>query len=312
MSAALIVLALLPLAGALLAALARGRLAVAGAAAVLATTFVLAAWLLLETSAGGTTVVSRSWAPALDLTLALRFDRLSGATALLIALAGLAGLGGLWRLTKSAAREPVAGSDSALLVLFAGLTQALVLTENLLVLVAFAELGALVAFALERGRGAGEGPARAALYVRSGSALLLLAAALVLADTAGSFEFGSVFAAGASIRAHALYPLLLALVLAAAWSRAAAWPWIRWPRGADLGDDAAAGVTGACLLATGVYLAIRLSPLVVGALPRAVVAIGFVALPLLVAVLGRAARALGAREEAPASRTPAAVARARE
>ena len=309
MSAALIVLALLPLAGALLPALARGRLAVTAAVAVLATTFVLAAWLLLETSAGGATVVSRSWTPALDLTLALRLDRLSGATALLIALAGL---GGLWRLTKSAAREPVAGSDSALRVLFAGLTQALVLTENLLVLVALAELGALVAFALERGRGAGEDPARAALYVRTGSALLLLAAALVLADTAGSFEFGSVLAAGAAVRAHALYPLLLALVLAAAWSRAAAWPWIRWPRGADLGDDAAAGVTGACLLATGVYLAIRLSPLVVGALPLAVVAFGFVALPLLVAVLGRAARALGAREEAPASRTPAAAARARE
>ena len=296
-------LALLPLAGAAVPALVGGRLAFPAAVALLAATLLLGAALLAATPAGEAIVLSRPWVPALDLTLALRLDRLSGATTLLIAVGGL---GALWRLKRHAGREPVAGTDSALVVLFVGLTQALVLADNALLVVALAQLGALAAFALERERGAGDGPARVALYVRSAGALFLFGAVLLAADLAGGFEFGRVFAAVASIRAHSLYPLLLGLVLAAAWSRAAAWPWIGWSRGGASGNGAMAGITGAVLLATGVYVAIRFSPLLAGALPRAVVGSGFVAMPLLVAALGSIAHALGGAQETPASVAPAA------
>lgn len=302
MSAALIVLLLLPLAGAVPAALARGRLAFPGAVAVLGATALLDAWLTLETPAGSGWVLSRPWVPAIDLTLALRLDRLSGATALLVALAGL---GWLWRQRRADGRE------SALIVLFVGLAQALVLAENALLVAALAELGAIAAFALERDRSACEADARSALYVRSAGSLALLAAVLLVGDTAGSFEFGAVLAAAAPIREHSLHALLLALVLGAAWSRAAAWPWNRSPRGAASGNGAAAGFPGAVLFATGVYLVIRLWPLLQGALPLVVAGSGFVALPLLVAALERVARTVGAEETAePAA--PAADGRARE
>ena len=309
MSGALVLLALLPFAGAAVPALVRGRFAFPAAVTLVAATLVLGAALLAATPAGEAIVVSRPWVPALDLTLALRLDRLSGATTLLIALGGL---GALWRLRTRAGGEPVAGTDSALIVLFVGLMQALVLAENALLVVALAELGALAAFALERERPAGEGPARVALYARSAGSLFLLGAVLLAADSAGSFEFGAVFAAAASIRAHSLYPLLLGLLLAAAWLRAAAWPWIGWPRGGASGKAAMAGFTGAALLATGVYVAIRFSPLLASALPLAVVGSGFVVMPLLVAALGSIARSPDAAQETPASAAPVADARAHE
>lgn len=308
MSAALIVLVLLPLAGAVLPALARGRRAFPGAVAVLGATLLLDAWLLFATPAGSATVLSRAWVPALDLTLALRLDRLSGATAWLISLAGL---GWLWRQKRVAGREPVDGRDCALVVLFAGLAQALVFAENALLVAALAELGAIAAFALERDRAAGDGGARPALYVRSAGSLALLAAVLLVADTAGSFEFGAVLAAAAPIHEHSLFPLLFALVLGAAWSRAASWPWSRWPRGAATGDGATAGFTGAILLATGVYLVTRLWPLLHGALPLVVTGSGFLALPLLVAALERVARTFGT-DEAPDGAAAAVEGRARE
>lgn len=293
MSAALLVLALLPLAGAALPLALRGRFAFPLAAALLGTVVALDAWLLGATPSGSAILVSRPWAPALDLTLALRFDRLSGATALLIVLIAV---GELWRMRSATAPARLSAGGCGLLVLLAGLAQACALAENALLLVAFSAMAAIAAFARAAEAKELDAGARAALYVRSAGALALLAAVLLLADSTGSLEFGRVLGAGAgaSLREQPLPRLLVALVLAAAWSRAGGWPWLRrrW--------SGSAGFAFAVLLVTGVYFVARLWSLVGGALPLAAIGAGFVAVPFGVAALERALeRRVGADEATP-------------
>ena len=291
MSATLLVLALLPLAGAAVPLALRGRFAFPLAAALLGIVAALDAWLLVATPPGSAILVSRPWAPALDLTLALRFDHLSGATALLIVLIAV---GELWRMRSAAAPAPSSARGCGLLVLLAGLAQACALAENALLLVAFSEMAAIAAFALAADAKELDAGARAALYVRSAGALALLAAVLLLADSTGSLEFGRVLGAGASLREQPLSRLLVALVLASAWSCAGGWPWVRrrW-----IGS---AGFAFAALLATGVHLVARLWPLVGGVLPVAAIGAGFVAVPFGVAALERALeRGVGADEATP-------------
>ncbi len=291
MSAALLVLALLPLAGAALPLALRGRFAFPLAAALLGTVVALDAWLLGATPSGSAILVSRPWAPALDLTLALRFDRLSGATALLIVLIAV---GELWRMRSATAPARLSAGGCGLLVLLAGLAQACALAENALLLVAFSAMAAIAAFARAAEAKELDAGARAALYVRSAGALALLAAVLLLADSTGSLEFGRVLGAGGSLREQPLPRLLVALVLAAAWSRAGGWPWLRrrW--------SGSAGFAFAVLLVTGVYFVARLWSLVGGALPLAAIGAGFVAVPFGVAALERALeRRVGADEATP-------------
>ncbi|WP_409448810.1 proton-conducting transporter membrane subunit [Acinetobacter baumannii] len=62
--------------------------------------------------------------------------------------------------------------------------------------------------------------ARMALAVTGGGGLALLAGILLIGYIVGSFELSTVLASGDLIRANALYPLTLILIL---WVRCSAW-----------------------------------------------------------------------------------------
>jgi multicomponent K+:H+ antiporter subunit A len=296
-SALLLVLVLAPFAGACVPALARH-------ATLVLLAMIALAFALLALALGAPPIVaSVPWVPALGLGFAVRGDPLGCIAALVIALLGCAAIRRLPRPVPSGS-----GSARAMLLLFTGLAQAVVLAENLLVLVALSGLSALAAWRLEC-RLAARGPrgARTALLVTTGGTLALLAATLLLGDAAGTFDLGIVIAAARASRAQPLYPLVIALLVAGMVTRCASWPRRAWLRRDPSTSPVPGELTGAALLASAVCLATRLWPLLAGAVPGWAIALGFIAVPFLTL---QAVRALALESPAPASATGAVDLRA--
>uniref|UniRef100_UPI003557D0B4 proton-conducting transporter transmembrane domain-containing protein n=2 Tax=Pseudomonadota TaxID=1224 RepID=UPI003557D0B4 len=67
-----------------------------------------------------------------------------------------------------------------------------------------------------------------ALLVTGAGGLALLAGMLVLGHVVGSYDLERVLESGDAIRAHALYPVLLALILIGALSKSAQFPFHFW------------------------------------------------------------------------------------
>lgn len=271
MSALLLVLVVVPFAGACLPALARH-------ATLVMLAMIALALALLAIAPGAAPVVARvPWVPALGLELAFRGDRVGCIAAVLIALLGCAALRRLPR--------PMPGGDArarAVLLLFAGLAQAVVLAGNLLELVALSGLSALVAWRVECTLTL-HGPrgARTALLVTTGGTLALLAAALLLEDSAGSFDLATVVAAVRALREQTLYPLVAALLVAGLVTRCATWPQRAWLRRVPSAAPVAGELTGAVMLASAVCLTIRLWPALAGTVPVWAIAVAFAAVPFL-------------------------------
>ena len=271
MSALLIVLLLAPFAGACLPGPARH-------AALILIAMVALALASLVLSLSAPPIVARvPWVPELGLELAFRGDTVGCIAAVVVAVLGCAALRHLPRAAQDG-RLPA----RAMLLLFTGLTQAVVLADNLLVLVALSGLSALAAWRLECTLVA-RGPrgARTALLVTAGGTLALFAAVLLLGDSAGAFDFAAVAAAARSVREQALYPLVTALLVAGLATRCATWPQRGWLQRAPATPPVPGELTGAAMLATAICLTIRLWPLLAGAVPGWAIALGFVAVPFL-------------------------------
>src|SRR5690606_21828804 len=102
------------------------------------------------------------------------------------------------------------------LLLFMSAMLGVVLSEKLLLMMFFWELTSLPSFLLigywSHSPDARKG-ARMALAVTGGGGLALLAGVLLLGQVVGSYELSVVLASGDLIREHALYPVILVLVL---------------------------------------------------------------------------------------------------
>src|SRR5690606_17219533 len=117
------------------------------------------------------------------------------------------------------------------LLLFMGAMLGVVLSENLLLLLMFWELTSLASFLLIgfwNARSDARQGARMSLTVTGGGGLALLAGILLIGHMVGSFELTQVLAAGDVIRAHALYPLTLILVLLGVFTKSAQFPFHFW------------------------------------------------------------------------------------
>ena len=272
MNALLFVLVLAPFACACLPVLARH------ATVVLLAMIALAAALLAFALGAPPIVANVPWVPALGLEFTFRADPTGCTAAVVLALLGCA----------AARRVPRPGSSDAapvraMLLLFAGLVQAVVLAGNLLVLVVLSGLSALAGWRLECTLAA-HGPrgARTALLVTTGGTLALFAAALLLGDAAGTSDLGIVGAVAGALRGQALYALVIALLVAGLVTRCATWPQRAWLHRDASTTPVAGELTGAAMLASAVCLTIRLWPLLAGAVPRWAIALGFITVPLLV------------------------------
>lgn len=259
---------LLPFLGAIAAPLFAqgGRTAIAVASSVPALIALAALFPHWETLAdGGTVLHTYEWLPAIGLSLSFRLDGLSLLFALLILVIGLLII--LYARYYLKAKENV-GKFYALLLCFKGSMLGIVLSSNLLLMMIFWELTSLTSFLLisfwthkqDARRGA-----RMALAVTGGGGLALLAGILILGNIVGSFELDDVLAAGDQIKAHAMYPVALTLVLLGAFTKSAQFPFHFWlPHAMQAPTPVSAYLHSATMVKAGIFLMARLYPALAG------------------------------------------------
>ncbi len=259
---------LLPFLGAIAAPLFAqgGRTAIAIASSVPALVALAALyphWPVLAD--GGVVLYYQEWLPAIGLSLSFRLDGLSLLFALLILIIGLLII--LYARYYLKAKENVA-KFYALLLCFKGAMLGIVMSSNLLLMLVFWELTSLVSFLLisywthkqDARRGA-----RMALAVTGGGGLALLAGILIIGNIVGSYELDDVLAAGDQIKAHALYPVALTLVLLGAFTKSAQFPFHFWlPHAMQAPTPVSAYLHSATMVKAGVFLMARLYPALAG------------------------------------------------
>ncbi len=252
---------LVPLAAAPLPALAKrvGADPAAAAAAAALVSLALAIALLMGVRSGTTPSIAWPWVPALGLRLALRADGPAAGFAAAVAVVAVLAIVVAWLGARRAAAAPRYGHALAL----TGATLGAVLADDLAQLWLCAELAALVSALLCGGAGRRR-EGLAVLVILEAGGLALFAGTLLLAYVVGSFRLGDALRAGQALRQHALYLPIVALLLAGAAVRLAPWP-VRTGRP---GEPAPAGpdvlLPAASALAIGVFLPLRLAPVLGG------------------------------------------------
>ncbi|MBY4596728.1 monovalent cation/H+ antiporter subunit A [bacterium BD-1] len=205
------------------------------------------------------------WVPGLGLDVSLRLDGLAWMFAGLVL--------GIGALIVLYARYYLSEADSmprflSFLLLFMGAMLGMVVAGNLLLLAVFWELTSISSFLLigfwSHRRDARDG-ARMALVVTSAGGLALLAGVLMIGHVVGSFELDVVLASGDALRAHALYPWVLVLVLAAVFTKSAQFPFHFWlPQAMAAPTPVSAYLHSATMVKAGVFLLARLHPALAG------------------------------------------------
>ena len=104
-----------------------------------------------------------------------------------------------------------------------------------------------------------------ALTVTGMGGLCLLAGLLVLGQIAGSYELDRVLASAGQVKAHALYPVALCLILLGAFTKSAQFPFHFWlPNAMAAPTPVSAYLHSATMVKLGVFLLARLWPVLSG------------------------------------------------
>lgn len=262
---ALVVLPFLAAPLAMLAARVSRRAAALVAGAGMLGGLALLAALAPAVFAGETLLATQPWLSSHGLDLALRLDGLGLLFVLLID-----GIGLLIVLYASyyLAHDDRLGRFYILLLAFAGGMLGVVLAENVLLMLFFWEITSLSSFLLiaykykeQETRIA----ARMALAITGGGGLALLAGLLLLGNVTGSYLLTDILALGDLIRAHPLYPVILALVLVGAFTKSAQFPFHFWlPNAMAAPTPASAYLHSATMVKAGIFLLCRLYPALSG------------------------------------------------
>jgi len=211
--------------------------------------------------AGAAPELVLSWAPSLGVALALRLDGLGLAFALLVT-----GIGAICLLYASAyfRADRRLGALLATLTLFGLSMLGLVLADDAITLFVFWEGTTITSWLLvgfDHERREARAAAMQALLVTALGGLALLAGLLVMGGMAGSFRLSEMNAAGALFRAAPAYPAILALILVAAFTKSAQWPFQFWlPAAMAAPTPVSAYLHSATMVKAGVYLLARMTP----------------------------------------------------
>lgn len=237
-------------------------------------TLALALGLLPGALAGTPAVAVWSWVPALGLSLALRADRAAAVFAVGVAAGGVLAIAVSRRRSRGRAAPRYLGGVLALV----GATLGAVLADDLALLWCCLEVAMLASVWLVGADGRRSRATRAAVgvvVVMEAGGLALFAAALLIADSAGSFRIADAWRSGAELRAHPLYLAIAGLTLVAAATRLA--PWLLRADGRGARAARAGGIVAAALLP------LRLAPALGGTRAWLGMLIAFGAAALLVA-----------------------------
>lgn len=260
----LIVLLLLPFVGSCLAAVLphnarNSESLLAGLVALVGT--VQVALLYPQIADGGVIREEFLWLPSLGFNLVLRMDGFAWLFSLLVL--GIGTLVSLYARYYMSPDDPVP-RFFAFFLAFMGAMLGLVISGNLIQIVFFWELTSLFSFLLIgywHHRADARRGAYMALMVTGAGGLCLLAGVMLLGHIVGSYDLDQVLAAGDQIRAHSLYPVMLALVLIGALSKSAQFPFHFWlPHAMAAPTPVSAYLHSATMVKAGVFLLARLWP----------------------------------------------------
>ncbi len=221
---------------------------------------------LLPAVAGGEVVRhAHAWVPGLQVDLTFLLDGLSLVFSLLIT-----GLGGLIVIYAGPYLKGHRDRGRFFLafMLFMGAMLGLVLADNLITLFVFWELTSFASYLLigfDHEREAARRAALQALLTTGLGGLAMLAGFVILGTVGGSFELSELAASGEAIRAHALYPAIVVLVLAGAFTKSAQFPFHYWlPNAMEAPTPVSAYLHSATMVKAGVYLVARTDHLLGG------------------------------------------------
>ncbi|MEJ2639877.1 MAG: proton-conducting transporter membrane subunit [Desulfosarcinaceae bacterium] len=205
------------------------------------------------------------WAPGLGLQLAWRLDGLSLLFGLIISGAGV--LVTLYSLAYLQA-HPRQGRYYLYLHSFMLAMLGLVLADHLLLLFIFWELTTISSYLLigfNHEEETARESARQALFVTGGGGLALLLGALLLEATGRSAYLHTWLAGPQGLHQHTLYPLILACMLLAVFTKSAQFPFHFWlPNAMSAPTPVSAFLHSATMVKAGIYLLMRLHPLLGG------------------------------------------------
>lgn len=210
-----------------------------------------------DVAAQGRLAVAWDWVPSWNLRLSFMLDGLS----LTFALA-IAGIGAFVVLYASSYLKGHVhqGRFMGFLLGFMAAMQGLVLADNLVALYLFWELTSVTSFLLigfDHGRQAARRAATQALVVTAMGGLALLAAGVGIAMISGDWNLS----AAGGLQAHAAYPVLVLLVLLAAFTKSAQVPFHFWlPNAMEAPTPVSAYLHSATMVQAGVYLVARMTP----------------------------------------------------
>ncbi|WP_397452294.1 monovalent cation/H+ antiporter subunit A [Pseudomonas sp. NA-150] len=264
----LIVLLLLPFIGSCLAALlphnARNAESILAGVLSLVGAIQVALWYP-QIADGGVIRQEFYWLPSLGLNFVLRMDGFAWLFSMLVL--GIGTLVSLYARYYMSPDDPVP-RFFAFFLAFMGAMLGLVLSGNLIQIVFFWELTSVFSFLLIgywHHRADARRGAYMALMVTGAGGLALLLGIMLLGHIAGSYDLDRVLAAGEQIRAHALYPLMLTLVLIGALSKSAQFPFHFWlPHAMAAPTPVSAYLHSATMVKAGVFLLARLWPVLSG------------------------------------------------
>lgn len=217
---------------------------------------------------GEPVVEHMAWVPRLGLGLDLFIDGYGLFFAFLILAIGLLIITyARWYLDRD---DPM-GRFYSYLLLFQGAMLGIVLADNVLVLIVFWELTSLTSFLLIgywRHLPEGRQGARMALIVTGSGGLALIGGMLLLGHAAGSYELSVILTRGQEIQASALYLPILLLVLGAAFTKSAQFPFHFWlPHAMAAPTPVSAYLHSATMVKAGIFLLGRLWPVLSGTEP---------------------------------------------
>jgi len=264
----LIVLLLLPFIGSCLAALlphnARNSESILAGLIALIGAIQVALWYP-QIAHGGVIREEFFWVPSLGLNFVLRLDGFAWLFSMLVL--GIGTLVSLYARYYMSPDDPVPRFFSFFLA-FMGAMLGLVMSGNLIQIVFFWELTSVFSFLLIgywHHRADARRGAYMALMVTGAGGLALLVGVMLLGHVVGSYDLDRVLASGDAIRAHALYPVLLTLILIGALSKSAQFPFHFWlPHAMAAPTPVSAYLHSATMVKAGVFLLARLWPALSG------------------------------------------------
>jgi multicomponent Na+:H+ antiporter subunit A len=205
------------------------------------------------------------WVPSYGLNLSFFVDGL----ALVFALA-ISGIGTFILIYSGSYLKghPHQGRFLAFITAFMGAMLGLVLADNMLALFLFWELTSVTSFLLigfDHRREKARRAAIQAIIVTGAGGLALLFAAILLNRLFGVWDLSAMIGSGLDVRGHGAYGLVLVLVLLAAFTKSAQFPFHFWlPNAMEAPTPVSAFLHSATMVQGGVYLLARTTPLLGG------------------------------------------------